>query len=123
MLGKTKPESRSAAEIDTSVHLLLWYSNFTLAALSVLPNPLPVGPRPMPGFVVEPGTVPGVAIPGVVVPPMLGVVGVVVVDGEVGVPPMVGLEDGVTTPPPLGPVGYTHPEPMLGAFWVTVAVP
>lgn len=57
--------------------MLLWFKTVTLALLSELPSPLPVGPRPIP---VEPGTV----LPGVVVlPPVFGV------------PPI----DGVVLPP------------------------
>lgn len=48
-----------------------------------MPNPVPEGARPIPGVKVEPGTAP------VVLPPEL----------EFGVPPKVGLVDGVVLPP------------------------
>ncbi|KAL0408742.1 UNVERIFIED_CONTAM: hypothetical protein Sradi_1808600 [Sesamum radiatum] len=77
ILAHIKPETKRVKE--TSMKVLLWFKTITLALLSELPNPLPVGPRPIP---VEPGTV----LPGVVVlPPVFGV------------PPI----DGVVLPPEL----------------------
>lgn len=89
MLDAIEPKSKRLKVREKSINIeLLWDdSGVTLALLvSVLLKPVPPdGARLMPG-VVEPGIVP------VVVPPPM-----------FGVPPIIGLVDGVVLPPTLLP--------------------